>query len=159
MLRVRRTSQEPRVEMAPLIDVVFLLLTFFVFSLVLLSRISVLDLDLPTLGSGGPGEKPRAVVVAVDGQGVVYVDGRPVGEAAVAGEPLSETTRVALFEAIDAAMDPGDETLTAPIIRMEVDERGASGAMLRVLDALRGRGYESVQLVGKPASNPAPGDP
>ena len=56
-------------------------------------------------------------------------------------------------------MDPGDETLTAPIIRMEVDERGASGAMLRVLDALRGRGYESVQLVGKPASNPAPGDP
>lgn len=157
VLRVRRTSDEPRVEMAPLIDVVFLLLTFFVFSLVLLSRVSVVDLDLPTMGSGGQRERPRALVVAVDGQGMVYVDGRPVGQAAVAGEPLSQTTRDALFEAIDAAIDP-DDTQPPPTIRMEIDERGASGAMLRVLDALRSRGYEAVELVGKPAaSTPTPG--
>lgn len=136
--------------MAPLIDVVFLLLTFFVFSLVLLTRVSVMDLDLPTLGSGGQSEAPKAVIVAVDSQGMVFVDGQPVGEAAVAGQPLAETTRTALLAAIDQAVEPQAPGST-PTIRLEVDEKGVSGALLRVLDALRTQGYEAVELVGKPS--------
>lgn len=132
--------------MAPLIDVVFLLLTFFVFSLVLLTRVSVMDLDLPTLGSGGQSEAPEAIIVAVDSTGMVFVDGQPVGQAATAGEPLAENTRTALLEAITMNIQ-GD---TAPTIRLEIDERGVSGALLRVLDALRTQGYEAVELVGKP---------
>lgn len=149
MIRVRRTSSEPRVEMAPLIDVVFLLLTFFVFSLVLLTRVSVMDLDLPTLGSGGQSERPQAIIVAVDSEGMVFVNGEPVGPAGAQGEPLAETTRSALLQAIaDSADDEGDEQ--RPSIRLEIDERGVSGALLRVLDALRTQGYEAVELVGTP---------
>lgn len=145
--------------MAPLIDVVFLLLTFFVFSLVLLTRVSVMDLDLPTLGSGGQSEAPKAIIVAVDNEGMVFVDGEPVGQASAVGEPLAESTRAALFEAITKGIE-GD---TAPTIRLEIDERGVSGALLRVLDALRTQGYESVELVGKPTESapaaPPVGDP
>jgi biopolymer transport protein ExbD len=144
--------------MAPLIDVVFLLLTFFVFSLVLLTRVSVMDLDLPTIGSGGQSEAPKAIIVAVDSAGMVYVDGQPVGQAATAGEPLSETTRTALLAAIDGARDP-DSADAQPTIRLEVDEMGVSGALLRVLDALRTQGYEAVELVGKPSEASSPGDP
>lgn len=159
MLRVRRTSQEPRVEMAPLIDVVFLLLTFFVFSLVLLTRVSVLDLDLPALGSGGQSEAPRAIIVAVDAQGMVYVDGDPIGMASGDGEPLAETTRSALLDAIGEAAATADPD-QPPTIRLEVDERGVSGALLRVLDALRAQGYEMVELVGTPSEVPeAPTQP
>lgn len=145
--------------MAPLIDVVFLLLTFFVFSLVLLSRVSIMDLDLPTLGSGGQSEARKAVIVAVDSQGMVFVDGEPVGPASAPGQPLPEATRLALFEAIAQAAQPaaqssdqptGQTPQTPPIIRLEIDERGVSGALLRVLDALRTQGYEAVELVGKP---------
>ena len=164
MLRVRRTSQEPRVEMAPLIDVVFLLLTFFVFSLVLLTRVSVMDLDLPTLGSGGQSETPRAIIVAVDAEAMVYVDGRPIGIASGDGQPLAEATRSALLEAIDDAT-ASLASDTPPIIRLEIDERGVSGALLRVLDALRAQGYEAVELVGTPSDAgdatdppPAPSD-
>lgn len=156
--------------MAPLIDVVFLLLTFFVFSLVLLTRVSVMDLDLPTLGSGGQSEAPRAVIVAVDDQGMVFVDGQPVGPATATGEPLAETTRSALLAAIEAAGTAEDPNQPdqAQTIRLEIDERGVSGALLRVLDALRASGYEAVELVGKPSdaagrpAEPAPpptGDP
>lgn len=153
MLRVRRTSTEPRVEMAPLIDVVFLLLTFFVFSLVLLTRVSVMDLNLPTLGSGGQSEAPQAIIVAVDSQGMVFVNGEGVGPASAEGEPLAETTRTALLAAIaDAAStEEGDQR---PSIRLEIDERGVSGALLRVLDALRKQGYEAVELVGTPTDTP-----
>ncbi len=142
--------------MAPLIDVVFLLLTFFVFSLVLLTRVSVMDLDLPTLGSGGQSEAPKAIIVAVDSQGMVFVDGVEIGPASAAGEPLPESTRAALLEAIAQATQPDTEQTSdaLPTIRLEVDERGVSGALLRVLDALRTQGYEAVELVGKP-SEPA----
>jgi biopolymer transport protein ExbD len=137
--------------MAPLIDVVFLLLTFFVFSLVLLSRVSVVDLDLPTLGSGGQGEAPQAVVVAVDNEGMVFVDGQPVGPASGQGEPLAETTRQALVDAVTrSAGAEGQDPDSPAIIRLEVDERGVSGAMLRVLDALRTQGYTAVELIGRP---------
>lgn len=149
MIRVRRTSSEPRVEMAPLIDVVFLLLTFFVFSLVLLTRVSVMDLDLPTLGSGGQSETPQAIIVAVDSQGMVFVNGEPVGPASAQGEPLAETTRAALLQSISAAAEGADDE-QRPSIRLEIDERGVSGALLRVLDALRTQGYEAVELVGTP---------
>ena len=157
MLRVRRTSQEPRGEMAPLIDVVFLLLTFFVFSLVLLTRVSVMDLDLPALGSGGQSEAPKAIIVAVDAQGMVYVDGEAVGPASGDGEPLAESTRSALLEAISSSITEAAATAEPdqpPVIRLEVDERGVSGALLRVLDALRAQGYEMVELVGTPSDTP-----
>ena len=137
--------------MAPLIDVVFLLLTFFVFSLVLLTRVSVVDLDLPTLGSGGQSEAPQAILVAVDSQGMVFVGGQPVGPASAPGEPLAEGTRVALLEAIAEAAASEREGGQEPTIRLEIDERGVSGALLRVLDALRTQGYEAVELVGRPA--------
>ncbi|OAB62625.1 hypothetical protein AY599_08130 [Leptolyngbya valderiana BDU 20041] len=170
MLKTRRTSAEPRIEMAPIIDVVFLLLTFFVFSLLLLSRVSVVDLDLPAMGSGEPRQGPQAVVVAVDSQGMVFVDGQPVGPASARGQPLAETTRTALIDAIQLSAGPGatpaDQSATKPTIRLEVDERGVSGALLRVLDVLRTQGYEAIELVGSPAepeattpATPAQGDP
>jgi biopolymer transport protein ExbD len=172
VLKTRRTSAEPRIEMAPIIDVVFLLLTFFVFSLVLLSRVSVADLDLPAMGAGEQRQGPEAIVVAVDRQGMVFVDGQAVGPASAQGEPLAESTRTALLEAISLASGPGSQPdaqptpqpgaqpVLQPTIRLEIDERGVSGALLRVLDALRTQGYEAVELVGMPADRPAPaGDP
>lgn len=148
--------------MAPIIDVVFLLLTFFVFSLVLLSRVSVVDLDLPAMGSGEQRQGPEAIVVAVDSEGMVYVDGEPVGPASAQGEPLAESTRTALLGAISLAAGPGtqpdSQPDTQPTIRLEVDERGVSGALLRVLDALRTQGYEAVELVGTPAEQATEAD-
>ena len=36
MLTIRRTQNEARVEIMPLIDVIFLLLTFFIYSMVMM---------------------------------------------------------------------------------------------------------------------------
>lgn len=140
--------------MAPLIDVVFLLLTFFVFSIVLLTRVSVVELDLPVLGAGGGDAPPRAVIVAVDRAGMVFVAGREVGPSGEAGNPLPQSTRGALAGAVreerDAIVGAGGGD---PPIRLEVDESGASGAMLRVLDAIRAEGFGAVELVGRPSAS------
>ncbi|HZW10877.1 MAG TPA: biopolymer transporter ExbD, partial [Phycisphaerales bacterium] len=79
MRKVRRTTPEVRVEMAPLIDVVFLLLTFFVFAMLMMVRAQVLDINLPAIGGGEPAANVAAVAISLDASGGVFVDGEQVG--------------------------------------------------------------------------------
>ena len=74
MRPLRRSEHETRVEMMPLIDVVFLLLTFFIYAMVLMVRAEVLPVPLESYVSGSPAE-PRpsiSVTIAVDGN--IYVN-------------------------------------------------------------------------------------
>jgi len=74
MRPLRRSEHETRVEMMPLIDVVFLLLTFFIYAMVLMVRAEVLPVPLESYVSGTPAE-PRpsiSVTIAVDGN--IYVN-------------------------------------------------------------------------------------
>jgi len=143
--------------MAPLIDVVFLLLTFFVFSIIVLERVSVMDLDLPAVEAGSERTPQSPVVVAVGRDGMVSVAGRPVGSAGRAGAPLPRATRAAIARAVGEAGGPAG-TPDGPVVRLEVDERGVSGALLRVLDGLRAEGINAVQVVGRPTRD-AQGQP
>ena len=47
--KLRTSLHEPRLEMTPLLDVVFLLLTFFAFSMLVMVRADVVDVDLPVI--------------------------------------------------------------------------------------------------------------
>ena len=73
MRPLRRTEHEARIEIMPLIDVVFLLLTFFIYAMVLMVRAEVLPVPLESYVSGTPAE-PRptiSVTLAIDGN--IYV--------------------------------------------------------------------------------------
>lgn len=63
------------IDMAPLIDVVFLLLIFFM----LTSSFSLpsLQIKLPT-AQGQPDSSPEVILVAVDAQGTIGIQGQPV---------------------------------------------------------------------------------
>ena len=74
-MKVRRTSPELRIEIMPLVDVVFLLLTFFVFSLTLMIRADVLNIDLPELSSGQTAESRINITVSVGADGTLAIDG------------------------------------------------------------------------------------
>lgn len=78
MIRLRRQLAEPRLEVMPLIDVVFLLLTFFIYSLVLMVRANMLPITLPELASGEPAEPVTPIVVLIDRAGNLYLDAEPV---------------------------------------------------------------------------------
>jgi len=63
------------IDIAPLIDVVFLLLIFFM----LTSSFSLpsLQIKLPT-AQGQPDSTPEAILVSVDAQGAITIQGQPV---------------------------------------------------------------------------------
>jgi biopolymer transport protein ExbD len=77
-------SQDVRLEIVPLIDVIFCILTFFILAAVGLTRQQAIDLDLPSAETGQPlpgqvGEgMGDRLYVSVDNLGQVYLDQQPV---------------------------------------------------------------------------------
>lgn len=78
-------KEDVRLEIIPLIDVIFCILTFFILAAVGLTRQQAIDLDLPSAQTGQPlpgqvgqGGISDRLYVSVDDLGQVYLDQQPV---------------------------------------------------------------------------------
>jgi biopolymer transport protein ExbD len=71
----RRHEEAPDITLTPLIDVVFLLLIFFMVS-TSFSRHAEIELELPAASTEKTEERPEVIEVAIDVTGRYYVDGR-----------------------------------------------------------------------------------
>lgn len=135
---------EVRLEMTPLIDVMFLLVTYFVYALVLMVRADVIDLALPSLGSGHPATGV-AITIAIDDTGSIVLDGEPVTI-----DTLADRVRSRQSESPNATL------------LLAFDTQGRMGAGLEVIDTLMGAGITRFSMVGKPgdqapsSAQPAP---
>ena len=72
----RRKKQASRLELAPIIDIAFILLIFFAVSTSLLTNKQGIKLDLPTAGKVE--KNPKGVVLSIDKTQKIYVDETPV---------------------------------------------------------------------------------
>jgi biopolymer transport protein ExbD len=124
--------------MTPLIDVVFLLLTFFVFSMALLVRAEVLDLKLPAVG--GEGAPSDIVTIAIDAEGRFFVDGEAVEPADIAARARARVEE-----------RPGATLVVAG------DERAAFGPFMEAVGALQQAGLTDFGILLRPAPAAAPG--
>lgn len=136
-MKLRRRREEIRMELTPLIDVVFLLLVFFVFALVLMVRADALDLQLPKVGTGRPAERSATLRVTLAEDGGVLVDGAAV-QAADAGD--------AVRQALDAS--PGLAVV------LSADARAPAGSLIELADALVAAGVTEFSILGSPAVGP-----
>ena len=119
--------------MTPLIDVVFLLLTFFIFALVLMVRAEVLDVKLPEIAAG---EAPSGdlVTIVLDQEGAILVEGEPTGLDA-----LGERVRALLAERPEARLV------------VAVDREGRSGELIKLADTLAAEGLGEFSIIGTQA--------
>ena len=74
MLTLRRSQHESRIEIMPLIDVVFLLLTFFIYAMVLMVRAEIVPMQLKEFESGSPAKIPLAITVSIDHSGMLFIN-------------------------------------------------------------------------------------
>ena len=105
MPRVRRTDDAARLEIMPLLDVVFLLLTFFIYSFVVMIRADALSVDLAPVTTGSRPVGEVAEVLTIDADGALRYDGRTLDDAALdtlltdlAADPAGPTLYVTLTE-------------------------------------------------------------
>ena len=78
MLRLRREELDPRIELMPLIDVIFLILTFFIYAMVLMVRVDMLPVPLESYSSSVEPEPTPAVGITLRLDGSIYVGHDPV---------------------------------------------------------------------------------
>ena len=76
MGRRKRNMEEAGVDISPLIDMVFILLIFFMVTTTFVKDAQV-ELDRPSAASANPAST-KAIRVTLDKRGEVYVAGRPV---------------------------------------------------------------------------------
>ncbi len=135
MRPIRRSEHETRVEILPLIDVVFLLLTFFIYAMVLMVRAEVLPVPLESYTSGTPAE-PRptiSVTIAIDGN--IYVNKSVVGldgVVAAVRQELEEKQNAAIY----VVVEDGEATLDrGPLLTGTWDRLRHEGAEIFLVGA------------------------
>ena len=94
MFRVRRTKHEPRIELAPLIDVMLFLLTFFIYQVMVTERVDLVPMELRTFRSGTAAKPAPAATISIDLDGGLYLDRVPVAldELVTRLEPMRTTS-------------------------------------------------------------------
>ncbi len=136
MRKIRRISSDVHVELTPMIDVVFLLLTFFFFTIVMMVRADVLDVNLPELTAGTQAQETIPVAISIDADGAIFVNGEPT---AIDG----------LVEMIKGLKE--DELAMSVVLAVDTDS--PAGVMISVADVLTGAGMGEFSIIGHRADD------
>ncbi|MDB9528180.1 biopolymer transporter ExbD [Oscillatoria sp. CS-180] len=138
-------AEDVRIEIIPLIDVIFCILTFFILAAVGLTRQQAIDLDLPNADTGSPlppqGLGAEAIqrerlYVSVDAIGQIYLDQQPVStdllyDVLLQHRQISPQGLIVLYASRDARYED----------------------VIRVLDLLRSVGGDRVALATLPGES------
>jgi biopolymer transport protein ExbD len=132
---------EARIEVVPMIDIIFCILIFFILSAVGISRQQVVSLDLPK-ASTGTTEMREMLVVSLDELGQVYVEQQPV-------------TRNQLTQALQNYLqfNPNGQ------IVLNANRNANYNEVVQVLDLLRKIGGSRAALAILPGESQSQSDP
>ncbi|MDG2615625.1 biopolymer transporter ExbD [Thermoleptolyngbya sichuanensis XZ-Cy5] len=139
-------QDDVRIELIPLIDVIFCILTFFILAAVSLTRQFAINTDLPR-ASTGVAQMRQTKIVTIDPVGTLYWD----------EDPVDESRLVQLVQQFQQESPDGTIVLNAP-------PYASYDSVVRVLDLLRAVGGDRVALAVTPSTQEptdqfAPGQP
>ena len=124
-------EEEARIEVVPLIDIMFFLLASFMLVSLSMTHISRVNLKLPTSTSAVPDVKVPPIHLAIDAHGVITWDMKVV-------TPTEITDRL-------KALPPNEDTR----VMIGADEESKHKQMLAVLDAVKAAGVDKFSFETK----------
>ena len=136
-MKLRRHSPDPvEINLTPLIDVVFLLLIFFMVSTTF-DRQAELSIELPQARADATPPAVEPIDVSIDAQGRFFVGGQLLGNAQLA------TLKQAMSDA-----GVGQET---PSVVIHADANTPHRAVVTVMDAARQLGWVKLRFTASAA--------
>ncbi len=130
--------KKARIEIIPLIDIMFFLLASFMLASLSMIRLQSIKMDLPTATVAKRDFKPDIVNVGVDKAGNVYIDKKPVSLVELQSY-LSNKFRV---------------NTNVPVY-ISGDKDATHGTIIGVLDVVRRQGIQKVSFAIAPQSGSA----
>ncbi|MEW5790518.1 MAG: biopolymer transporter ExbD [Pseudomonadota bacterium] len=130
--------KKPRIELIPLIDVMFFLLASFIFVSLSMVQHKGIRVDVPQAATGQP-DRQEYYAVTITKDGKLYANKRLVTQAELVQE-LGKLSR-----------QPD-----APRVYINADKSVPHGEVIMVMDLAREAGIEKVALETKPRSPSAP---
>lgn len=124
----RRTREDPKVELTPMVDVVFLLLIFFMISTTFVETPGI-DIQLPESSSQVVEKTPQEIKVYLSREGRLFLQEEPVtmaqleGRLSALGERSAEMTFLLL-----------------------ADEEARHGQVVRLMDTARQAGFGKLAI-------------
>lgn len=131
--------EEPEINLTSLIDVVFLLLIFFMVSTTF-ERQTLLKVDLPEAATAESRQVPERVELIVSADGRVFLD-----------EQLLADTRRETMKAALAEVFTGDDER---ILVIRADSEAPHGLVVRAMDAASQQGIERLSIATTPDGDP-----
>ena len=122
-------------NLTPLIDVVFLLLIFFMLTTTFVNLENRIKVDLPT-GDFAAAEPSENIIVTITENNTIYLNGKLI-------DPLK------LTESVAAEIKDEPEK----IVILEADKNVLHGKVIRVMDLLKKGGAEKIAIATQPAEN------
>ena len=154
MRTARRHDLSPRVEIMPLIDVVFVLLTFYIYALVLMVHAEILPVQLQTLTTGRAAEPAAILAITVDSKGGLYLNRAPVTTDQL-DERLNEVAQFEDPPKLFLALEDNPPTESGLAIqRAASDERTTvdrGPLLIELIERVRRAGLEDFNIVGQRA--------
>ena len=118
---------EARIEIIPLIDIMFFLLASFMLVSLSMVNLKSVKVDLPTATSATPDTRKDFADISVDKAGLIYLDKKPMG--------LNE---------LGATLSSLQKSNANFRVLISGDQEARHGDVIRVLDAARSAGIEKV---------------
>ena len=140
-IRDHRADDEPEINLIPLIDVMLVLLIFFVVTAAFDAR-SVLKLELPR-ATGEPSDTSKALTVLINADGRYFVDDR-------------EVLRNDLQSVKATLADVAGNDRERPVL-LRADGRTPHQAVVTAYDALGQLGFRRVMIATAPMPSAPPG--
>ncbi|NWF58330.1 MAG: biopolymer transporter ExbD [Fischerella sp.] len=110
----------PQINIVPMIDVIFAILTFFIMSTLFLTRSEGLPVNLPKAATSKAQQVPTKITITVDAQGKISLNRKP-------------TTVDALTEQVRALVGSNQQAL----VIINADEKVDHGQVVAVMDRVR----------------------
>jgi biopolymer transport protein ExbD len=133
-------AEEARIELVPLIDVIFCILTFFLLAALQLTRQQAINVDLPKAKTG-QSQMQGMLLVSLDDVGQTYIDQLPVNDSQ-----------------LDRVLKNYRTTNPGGLMVLYAPQNARYAKVVAVLDKLREVGGDRVALATLPSSaqSPAP---
>lgn len=121
------TEDEARIEIIPLIDIMFFLLAAFMLVSLSMVKLKSIKVDLPTATTASADSARDLLSLSVDKAGLIFLDGKPIGP-----------------NALSAQLSAQFQTNANLRVFISGDTEARHGDIVRALDLVRGAGIQKV---------------